>query len=103
MSLLPLNCLTSANNSNYFNFVFIFDKDSIPIAGSVSAQSTVSFDFDYDGNVQGGRTAATDAKFTAVALGLNTGQYVITTGTIVRSTSNVINYVAALERNYLNP
>jgi len=83
--------------------IIIEDKDSIPIAGSVSAQSTVSFDFDYDGNVQGGRTAATDAKFTAVALGLNTGQYVITTGTIVRSTSNVINYVAALERNYLNP
>jgi hypothetical protein len=28
---------------------------------------------------------------------------VITTGTITRSTANVINYVAALERNYSNP
>ena len=46
---------------------------------------------------------ATDAPYTAVAIGLSTAQYVVTTGTIVRSTSNVINFVAALERNYLNP
>lgn len=87
------------------NAIIIEDQLGTPITGSVSdhSQGAIGFDFDYDGNVQGGRTPATDAKFTAVAIGLNTGQYVITTGTIVRSTSNVINFVAALERNYSNP
>ena len=58
--------------------------------------------FDYDGNVQGGRTAGTDAAITAVAIGLSTGQYVSATGTIARSTANSISLVAALERNYEN-
>jgi hypothetical protein len=76
------------------------------IAGGVSAHTggLIAFDYDYDNNVQrGNASSGTDAPYTAVAIGLSTAQYVVTTGTIVRSTSNVINYVAALERNYLNP
>ena len=72
--------------------------------GSVGGVTSIGFDFDYDGNVQrGAASAGVDAPFTAVALGLSGAQYVVTTGTIIRSTSNVISFVAALERNYLNP
>jgi len=83
--------------------IIIQDATGDPINGTVSGSSLVSFDFDYDGNIQGGRIPATNAAFTGVAIGLNTGQYVVTSGTITRATTNVINFVAALERNYLNP
>jgi hypothetical protein len=93
----------SGNTFNSPNAIIIEDKGNNPISGSCSGIDSKTFNFDYDGNVQGGRTSGTDAPYTAVAIGLNTGQYVITTGTITRSTANVINYVAALERNYSNP
>tara|TARA_R110000772_G_scaffold2410_4_gene8569 strand:+ start:44551 stop:46275 length:1725 start_codon:yes stop_codon:yes gene_type:complete len=83
--------------------IIVNEQDGSPISGTVSAQSSISFDFDYDGNTQGNRTAATNAKYTAVSIGLSTGQYVITTGSITRTTTNVISFVAALERNYSNP
>lgn len=71
------------------------------MTGTISG-TPVTFTFDYDGNVQGGRTAATDANVTVIAIGLNTGQYVRATGTIQRSKSNAIALVAPLERNYSN-
>lgn len=84
--------------------ITIQDNSSVDIEGNVSAQPSVSFDFDYDGNIQrGAASAGTDAPYTAVAIGLDTAQYVITTGTIARSTSNSVNFVSSLERNYLNP
>jgi hypothetical protein len=76
------------------------------LAVRLQAQSgggSISFDFDYDANTQGNRTAGTNANVTAIAIGLNTGQYVKTTATITRSNANVINFVAAVERNYENP
>ena len=85
------------------NAIIINDNSGSPITGSVSGQSTIGYDFDYDNNIQGGRIQGTDATFTAVSLGLSTGQYVVTTGVIGRNTSNNINFVAALERNYSNP
>ena len=68
----------------------------------MSGQSSIAFDFDYDGNTQGGRTAGTDAPITVVAIGLQTGQYVRATGTITRSTTNSVSLVAPVERNYEN-
>jgi len=73
------------------------------IAGNVSGNSSISFDFDYDGNTQGGRTAGTDADVTIVSIGLNTAQYVVATGTITRATGLNFSLVAPLERNYSNP
>lgn len=81
--------------------VIVDDADDIDMAGSVSSASIVHT-FDYDGNVQGGRTPATNAAIVVVAIGLETGQYVRATGTIERSTSNVVTLVAPLERNYEN-
>lgn len=73
------------------------------MTGSAYNVDYIDVDFNYDGNVQGGRTAGTDAAITVIGIGLNTGQYVKATGTIARSAANSVSLVAALERNYLNP
>ena len=65
--------------------VLVDDNSGTDISGTVSG-SSVSFDFDYDGNTQGGRTAGTDADVTIVAIGLSGAQYVLATGTITRAT-----------------
>jgi hypothetical protein len=76
---------------------------SVDISGNISGRAEIPFDYDYDGNVQGGRTAATDADVTIVAIGLNSAQYVVATGTITRATGVNFSLVAPLERNYTNP
>lgn len=82
----------------------INNNSAVPIAGNVTGAASIAFDFDYDNNIQRGTASSgTTAPYTAVSIGLSTAQYVVTTGSIVRSTSNAINFVAALERNYLNP
>lgn len=81
--------------------IIVQDNSDANITGSVAASSSITFDYDYDGNIQrGNASSGSDAPFTAVSLGLNTAQYVVTTGTITRSTANIISFVAALERNY---
>lgn len=82
--------------------VLVEDNSGTPISGTVSSGS-VSFDFDYDGNVQGGRSAGTNAAVTIVSIGLDSAQYVLATGTITRATGLNFSLVAALERNYANP
>jgi hypothetical protein len=82
--------------------VIVEDASSADMAGVVPGPS-VTHTFDYDGNVQGGRTAGTDAAITVVAIGQSGAQYVRTTGTIQRSTSNTVSLVSPLERNYENP
>lgn len=83
--------------------ILVKNADTTDITGNVSAQSNVTWTFDYDNNVQGGRTAGTTADVTAVALGLSTGQYVKATGTVARSKANSVTLTAPLERNYANP
>ena len=82
--------------------ILVDDNSGTDISGNVGGSSTVAFDFDYDGNTQGGRTAGTDAAVTVVAIGLNTAQFVSATATIGRSTGQNISLVAPLERNYSN-
>ena len=83
--------------------LIVDDNSGTDISGNVGGNATIAFDFDYDGNTQGGRTAGTDANVTVVAIGLNTAQYVAATGTITRATGQNISLVAPLERNYSNP
>lgn len=93
-------------NSNLFgtsSAILVDDNGGTDITGTVSAATSVSFDFDYDGNVQGGRTAGTNAGVTLVASGLGSAQYVKATGTILRSNANNFSLVSSLERNYSNP
>jgi hypothetical protein len=74
------------------------------MSGSVSAAASVVKTYAFDTNVQrGAGSAGTDAPITVMAIGLQTGQYVVATTSISRSTANVVSLVAALERNYANP
>lgn len=95
---------TDANGNNFGDADAIIVKDAslVDIAGNITG-SSVSFTFDYDGNVQGGRTPATDAPVTIVGIGLTKAQYVKTTGTIGRSNANSFTLTASLERNFSNP
>ena len=83
--------------------LIVNDNAGNPISGTIGGSSSISFDFDYDGNTQGGRTAGTDSAVTVVAIGLNSAQYVSATATIGRATGQNISLVAPLERNYSNP
>jgi len=74
----------------------------LPITGAISGP-TAAFDYDYDGNVQGGRTASTDAAVLLRAIGLETAQFVETTGAITRTVGLSFTLTAGLERNYSNP
>lgn len=83
--------------------LIVDDASGADMAGDVAAAASVTRTFAFDSNVQGGRTAGTDAAVTVVGMGLATGQYVRATATIARSTSNSVSLVASLERNYANP
>ena len=82
--------------------ILVDNNSGSDIAGSIGAAS-IAFDFDYDGNIQGGRTAATDAAIVLRAIGLETAQFVEATGTITRNVGLSFSLVAGLERNYSNP
>lgn len=80
--------------------ILLEDNSTFVLSGDINGRSEIDFDFDYDNNNQGGRTPGTDVNVTAIASGLNTGQYVKTTATITRSNANTISFVAAVERQY---
>jgi len=96
---------SNANGNLYGsdNAIIVKDNSNADISGNVSGVASVTKTFNYDGNVQGGRTAATDADVTLVALGLSTAQFAKVTGTINRSTSISLSLSNTLERNYSNP
>ena len=80
--------------------VVVNDATPAAMTGSVGGLTSKTYTFAYEANVQGGRTAGTDAAITVVAIGLATAQYVLATGTIGRNTTNTVALSAALERNY---
>lgn len=92
-------------NGNQFNTssaILVQNNSGVDVTGTIGGAASIQFDFDYDGNTQGGRTPGTDADITVVALGLAVAQNVVATGTITRSTENVVSLVAPRERNYAN-
>lgn len=65
------------------------------------ASTDYSFSYDFDGNVQGGRTVSTDTFVQAKAIGSTTSQYTESTvQTIESGTPLTIPVVAQIERNY---
>lgn len=80
--------------------ITVNDKDGSPISGVISAAS-IPFTFDYDGNVQGGRTAGQDAAIVVVAGNNGSAKPVVATGTITRSKGISISLVAEQDRAYL--
>jgi len=92
-------------NGNLFdtaNAIVVNDNESQPIQGEVDAASK-SFDFDYDGNVQGGRTAGTDADVVIVAQGLNDSEWTFAEFTITAASGLSFPVTTPDERNYANP
>lgn len=83
--------------------IIINDNSATPIAGTVTGAASIPFDFDYDNNVQGGRTSGTDATYVFRVIGLTTAQFAEVSGTINRSVGQNISITSALERNYVNP
>lgn len=91
-----------AGNYGSSTAVLVQDKDNNNITGTVNAQSSKAFTFNYDSNNQGGRTPGTEATVTLIAIGLSGAQYVSTTATIGRTTTNSASLISVLERNYQN-
>jgi len=81
--------------------IIVDNNSGADITGAVPGGGSVAFDYDYNNNVQGGRTASTDAAVIVRAGGLELGQFVDASGLITESVGLSISVVAALERNYL--
>jgi hypothetical protein len=79
--------------------VTVNDNTGTPITGTISG-GTINFTFDYDGNVQGGRTSGTDAAVTLVAGNPGSAKPVVATGTLSRSKGISISLVAEADRVY---
>lgn len=96
----PLSGTVDINPINSPDAIIVNNAAGTPIAGTIGSGS-ISFDFDYDGNIQGGRTSSAPANIIIRAIGTDTAQFVETTGQITQNTGLVFSLVAALERNYL--
>lgn len=70
-----------------------------PITGTISAAS-IAFDYDYDGNVQGGFTAGTDRAVTLIGIKPGSGKYVAAAGMLTRSKAISLSLVAEADRVY---
>jgi hypothetical protein len=93
--------LPGANNDYEESGAVTVNNDlAAPIAGVINAAS-IPFAFDYDGNVQGGRTAGTDAAITIVAGNAGSAKPVVATGTITRSKGISITLTAEQDRGYI--
>jgi hypothetical protein len=77
--------------------IIVDNADGVDIAGLVSAQAEVAVSFDYDGNVQGGRIAGTDASAWLIGIGI-TGDFASKQFTITRSTTNQVSIDPTLNR-----
>lgn len=82
--------------------IIVEDNSVSDITGQVTTQN-IAFDFDYDGNVQGGRASATAAPVVVVAQGLNDSEWVFAEFTITRTTGLSFPVNAPDELTYLNP
>ena len=70
-----------------------------PITGLISSGS-IAFDYDYDGNVQGGFTGGTDRPVTLVGVRPGSGKFVVATGSLTRSKAISLSLVAEADRVY---
>ena len=113
---LNFNSVLTAGGTGYYRMYFtdlagaadygvtgaitVDDATGADIAGTISSAS-IPFTFDYDGNVQGGRTPATDAQVTVVAGNAGSAKPVVTTYTITRATGQGITLTAETDRAYI--
>ena len=89
-------------NFDTSNAIIVDNNAGTDITGTITT-SPLTWDFDYTNNVQGGRTADTNADVTVVAQGLNGATWILVTSTITKTTGQTITVSADDERNYSNP
>jgi hypothetical protein len=80
--------------------VTVDDADDSDITGAISA-AAIAFDFDYTGNIQGGRTPGEDAAVTVIAGNPGYAKPVVATGIIDQSKAISITLTAETDRAYL--
>ena len=90
---------TPAGDYGTADAITVNDKDGFAIAGTITS-ATINFTFDYDGNIQGRRTAGQDASVVVVAGNNGTAKPVVATGIITRSKGISISLVAESDRAY---
>lgn len=90
-----------AGNYGSATAVTVKDAANADITGTITSGS-IPFTFAYDANVQGGRTAATDAQVTVVAGNPGSAKPVVTTYTITKSVGQGITVTAEQDRGYSN-
>lgn len=90
----------ASNDYGESGAVVVDDNAVADISGTITG-SSIAFTFDYDGNVQGGRTAGTDAAVTLVAGNPGVAKPVVTTGTLSRSKSISLTATAEADPSYL--
>ena len=81
--------------------IIVDTEPGVDITGAVTG-ATISWDFDYDNNVQGGRTAGADAPCTVVSIADDGAQYLPVAHTITRTAGQNIGINPVDELNYLN-
>ena len=91
--------LPGANDYGLTGAITVQDSTPADIAGTITGAS-IPFTFDYESNVQGSRTANTDAAVTIVAGNPGSGKPTVTTATITRATGISISLVAEQDRAY---
>ena len=82
--------------------VTVTDNSSSAIEGQITTVNE-AFDFNYDGNVDGGRAAAADAPVVVVAQALDGAEWIYAEFTITRTTGLNFPVNAPDELTYLNP
>jgi len=80
--------------------ITVNDYDGNPITGTISAES-INFTYDYDGNTQGGATAATDRDITIIAIRPGYGKFTVATGTLTRDKNITLSLVGETDRAYI--
>jgi hypothetical protein len=113
---LNFNSFLTAGSTGYYRMYFtdlsgvqdyglagaitVNNASGVGIFGTITS-SSIAFTFAYDANVQGGRTAGTDAAVTVVAGNKGSAKPVVTTYTITRATGQGISLVAENDRAYV--
>lgn len=90
----------ASNDYGESGAVVVDDSTPADIAGTISG-ATLSFTFDYDGNVQGGRTPGTDAAVTLVAGNPGVAKPVVVTGLLTRSKTIALTATAEADPSHL--
>ncbi len=79
--------------------ITVNDASGDPITGVITA-GTLNFDYDYDGNTQGGLTAGTDRPVMLLGIRPGSGKYVAALGVLIRSKGIALSLVAEQDRVY---